>query len=844
MSRGIFKIYASDASRLEQIQDRIDETDFGDIAWDEISIKKDKKGSFLNAVCSGDSKLFKRCELKLSKIKFVEEVKFAPGGKQGGGGKAQEVAVEAFCESNIMMNPNTADTLSTLISYSINELKLLSNHLRSATNGNIRGRLSASVNHEPYVGEAVVLEGKVRYQEKDYALSDATVITWFTSRSNGEWTEVGSGIQFTPIAEDAGMSLCAVIQFKGTSEVVDAGTVRVSATTETEVLTIIKKKKNLKLKVQAGSERSRKSEFVIVGKNVLKYTGPKGNISSPLGKDGRVDSIREDPTGAVVSFNEVRHSVKFDSAAECVKFVLVARAYSAIDTLSLILSLPLVNKAENPTVSIVNALIQAGSAVHPYYWNPKPELCMEKPRVSSEDTNELNKVVNMLITNNRLSPTTHSLISGLMFSVTNGSVNLGMPSGDASGHVSDEEPEEDNERQVSSRSLGRNSSVSVSTSSIHAAGQKQNETIAIDIEVAEKRVREAPSGDWSMTLEQFGKNKDMFIKNAPTGISPHRMDIYSKCGLPQDQIQNVIQEIAGTRDKVNLMEYCVIIHILFRIMKEHATMFTQLPDELSYLLYGPPKQSASAPKPAPKPPAKQKSIQENEDREEEEHDDWEVKPSTVSKLRTKFKSLSEDKGSIPVREVADELKKFQLSTTDNRDLMSLVCKKVQGSIYENEFVGIMLIAGLVKTKNLSIPSTIPPSIEAVLSKLKSRSTADSDDEGESKPSKGERGSAKSKGESEMEIDKNSYNQLKREYKQLAEENEQMSLKACVNKWKKDGHSQEILKKVITLVVGKRPTDVSVTQSQYIVGTFILQSVAQGASMPETLPSSMKRLLEE
>lgn len=81
-----------------------------------------------------------------------------------------------------------------------------------------------------------------------------------------------------------------------------------------------------------------------------------------------VASVRGAPTQAVLHFGEAAVTVQFASAEECVAFVLAARAYSAYDKVCMICSLPPVNKEVTPTVSVVNALIQAGAAVEPYVW--------------------------------------------------------------------------------------------------------------------------------------------------------------------------------------------------------------------------------------------------------------------------------------------------------------------------------------------------------------------------------------------------------------------------------------------------------------------------------------------
>lgn len=77
---------------------------------------------------------------------------------------------------------------------------------------------------------------------------------------------------------------------------------------------------------------------------------------------------RGDPSHATIRFGERELEVDFGSPRECARCVLAARAYAAWDTVCLICSIPPVDKEVTPEVSIVNALIQAGSAVQPFTW--------------------------------------------------------------------------------------------------------------------------------------------------------------------------------------------------------------------------------------------------------------------------------------------------------------------------------------------------------------------------------------------------------------------------------------------------------------------------------------------
>ena len=86
------------------------------------------------------------------------------------------------------------------------------------------------------------------------------------------------------------------------------------------------------------------------------------------GSEAVLFTVRTEPAHAILRLGERELELAFASAAECAKLVLAARAYGAWDTLCMICSLPPVDKQITPDVSIVNALIQAGSAVQPFTW--------------------------------------------------------------------------------------------------------------------------------------------------------------------------------------------------------------------------------------------------------------------------------------------------------------------------------------------------------------------------------------------------------------------------------------------------------------------------------------------
>lgn len=118
--------------------------------------------------------------------------------------------------------------------------------------------------------------------------------------------------------------------------------------------------------VEAGR---RGEDSITVGKKgVQLQKGGRTLFKSEHGAGVVFFTSRGDPSHAIVRFGERELEVSFSSPRDCARCVLAARAYAAWDTLCLICSLPPVDKEVTPDVSIVNALIQAGSAVQPFTW--------------------------------------------------------------------------------------------------------------------------------------------------------------------------------------------------------------------------------------------------------------------------------------------------------------------------------------------------------------------------------------------------------------------------------------------------------------------------------------------
>ena len=140
--------------------------------------------------------------------------------------------------------------------------------------------------------------------------------------------------------------------------------------------------------------------------------------------------------------------IAFASPLECAQAVLAARAYAAWDTLCMICSLPPVDKAVAPNVSIVNALIQAGSAVQPFTWGPQPELEPPMPEVDDRDMETLTNAVQKLVASRRVKASTQAVLMGLLSAISQGAAPVALPRAQAWVEPeSEEEPEEEPEEE-------------------------------------------------------------------------------------------------------------------------------------------------------------------------------------------------------------------------------------------------------------------------------------------------------------------------------------------------------------------------------------------------------------
>ena len=191
---------------------------------------------------------------------------------------------------------------------------------------------------------------------------------------------------------------------------------------------------------------------MILNKKGLQFIkGGRTLYKEEHGQNAFIRSVRGEPDCATLHISGQVIKIQFASKEECVQFVMAARAYAAYDKVCLIASLPPVNKEVNPNVSIVNALIQCGSAVEPYAWDPAPEIEYARPDIDDSELNSIAKAIQSLVSDRRIKASTHACLAGMLAAISQGAVNAPLPKPQAWVEPeSEDEPEEDPEEEAAS----------------------------------------------------------------------------------------------------------------------------------------------------------------------------------------------------------------------------------------------------------------------------------------------------------------------------------------------------------------------------------------------------------
>ncbi|KAK8792463.1 hypothetical protein WA588_004959, partial [Blastocystis sp. NMH] len=833
----VFKVYVTDQRRIEQVQELMDAFEIGNLEWDGFEVKRDRAGNYIEATANVSTKFVKKVESRIAKISYVDKVKIVAGGS----GSAKANTANDKCTSNRLLDESSVAVLDYAVDYAIGQLRLMKGHLTTATDGNIRGRLVSHFEGDMSVGSTIRLEGKMRYHEHNYPLTEAATITWFASRSHGAWTQVATGPSYSPIAEDAGKHVIVAIHHKGIVAEGDLGAVRVSQEFEDEIQQLLKKRKTLTAGISVLSELTAEEEAkagrrgedaILVGKKgVTLQKGGRTLYKAEHGAGVVLSTTRGDPSHAVIRFGERELEVGFGSPRECARCVLAARAYAAWDTVCLICSLPAVEKEVTPDVSVVSALIQAGSAVQPFTWPSLPEVEPEMPMVEEKELETLSRAIQRLAASRRIKASSQAVLTGMLAAVSQGLAPVSLPRPQAWVEPeSEEEPEESEEEEE----MG----VSVMAGPGEAIGEEE----------CRRRMIAAPEGAWSVNEEVFAKFARFFDAGAEEELYDVEKGIalFQKSGEKEKTIREVVALVCGGRGKMNRMEFVVIMHMLKRI-KDGVKPPKTLPPELAALLQpiasssassmaavaAKPAKPAKTAKPALSPRSPKKDIEMEEMSAEEEEkpaeapeEDWSVEEAMVRKLRVTFQKQSEGAAELGVGKAMKLFLKSEVKPRDVGAIVKLVCDGQPKTVSAGQFVVIMILLQKIRGG-----MAIPPSVPSVLQEL----LADDADKPD-KVDKVDKAKTKTKKEAKetkapkedddaWKLEKSMYNKLKKLFEQQTEGEDTLAPPLAIKCFKKSGVPEETVKTVTKMVLKghKGPVELG----QFVVIMYMLKMIKEG-----------------
>ena len=181
-------------------------------------------------------------------------------------------------------------------------------------------------------------------------------------------------------------------------------------------------------------------------KGIQLSKGGRSVLSNEFGPDAFISSVRGQPKTAVLHIDGKEITLTFVSTEDCVEFVMAARAYSAFDKLQMICSLPSVDKEEHPNVSIINAIIQAGSVIEPYTWGAVPDVESELPEINNSDIQTILGAAKLLVKDRRIKASAYAVLMGALSAASQGEIPLSLPRSEMwMEPESEEEPESEPE---------------------------------------------------------------------------------------------------------------------------------------------------------------------------------------------------------------------------------------------------------------------------------------------------------------------------------------------------------------------------------------------------------------
>ena len=135
------------------------------------------------------------------------------------------------------------------------------------------------------------------------------------------------------------------------------------------------------------------------------------------------------------------------------------------------------------------------------------------------------------------------------------------------------------------------------------------------------------------------------------------------------------------------------------------------------------------------------------------------------------------------------------------------------------------------------PAELPAAFAELMEEIEANPKAEAKAEAKAKAKKG----AQEEDEDDtFELDKSSYNRLKKLFLQKTEGEETMAPGLALKLFKKSGVEPDDVKSISSLVMKGHKGNVDL--NQFVVVMFILKKVKEGAEVPTALPSSLKKFL--
>lgn len=173
----------------------------------------------------------------------------------------------------------------------------------------------------------------------------------------------------------------------------------------------------------------------------------------------------------------------------------------------------------------------------------------------------------------------------------------------------------------------------------------------------------------------------------------------------------------------------------------------------------------------------------------------------------------------------------------------MVCGGKPKTINEAQFIVCMVILQNVR-KGAAIPSELPEPCEEFLNggKKGKKSPKSPKPAKPAKPARSARDEEDEEDEEEddWELDKPTYNKLKKMFLAKTEGEDEMAPSLAIKEFKRSGVEETDLKNTMKLILRGHKGPISL--GQFVVTMFMLKKVREGAEVPTAVPGSLKRFL--